>query len=223
MFRARDAQGGPVALVAGVQQATQVLVALGRLGGAEQCVGLVDEERGRILGGDRAEDRRRAGIDRDQRCMHGLGHHIEQPRLAAPLRRPHHRQTRRMLPRGLYVGGRHPQGHRSEGLLARHHDEPLDPGPQVSQYLRPLGHRHDVGSVVADLVGGRRGVSWLLVGCGSRWPRRGAVGREGWRIRLRIGHTWHQLLCSRAIRDGNPGHAGRSLGMAVERFALGPR
>ena len=42
------AQHGPVALVAGVQQAAQVLVGVGLFAGAPQGVGLIDQQGGRV-------------------------------------------------------------------------------------------------------------------------------------------------------------------------------
>jgi hypothetical protein len=119
---ADDAGDVAVALMTGVEQAAHLLVLLRLFRRAEDGVRLVHQERGRLVG-DRPEDRRRGGVDGEHRLVDRLGQHVQQPRLAAPLRRPHHRQTRRVLPRGLQVRRRHPQRHRVQRLRRRQDHE----------------------------------------------------------------------------------------------------
>jgi hypothetical protein len=75
---------GPVALVAGIQQAAQVLVAVGLFLGAPEGVGLIDQQGGRV-GTDGTDHGGDGGIHGDERPMAGLGDHIQQTALAAAL------------------------------------------------------------------------------------------------------------------------------------------
>lgn len=74
---ADHAQDVAVALVPGVEEAAHLLVLLGLLGGAEDGVGLVDEQ-GRGLLGDGAEDGGGGGVDRDDGVVDGLGEDVEE-------------------------------------------------------------------------------------------------------------------------------------------------
>jgi hypothetical protein len=146
---AGDPQGGPVALVSGVEQAAHLLVLLRDFRGAEEGVGLVDQQGRRRLR-DRPEDRGGRGVDRDQRVVDRLGDHVQEPRFTAPLRRSDDGQAWGVLPRRLQVGGGHPQRHGREGFLARQYDVPADLRPQAGEYLLTLGGRGGIG-----LLGGR--------------------------------------------------------------------
>lgn len=74
---AHHPQDVAVALVPGVEQAAHLLVLLGLLGGAEDGVGLVDQQ-GRGLLGDGAEDCGGGGVDCDDGVVNGLGEDVEQ-------------------------------------------------------------------------------------------------------------------------------------------------
>ncbi|SEE98619.1 hypothetical protein SAMN05216533_4923 [Streptomyces sp. Ag109_O5-10] len=134
VLRTGDAPGGPVALVSGVQQAAQFLVVSGL---AEDGVGLVHEDRARVLADD-AEEHRRGHVHRHDRLVDGLVEHVQHPGLAAALRRADDRQTRRVLQRGLDVRGRHPQGDRCQRLVTGQYDVLADRRPQLIQQFRTL-------------------------------------------------------------------------------------
>lgn len=70
---------GASALVSGVEQPAEVLVAVGFR--PEDRVCLVDQQDGRV-GGDRPVYRGRAGVDCDQGVVAGRFHEVEQPGLA---------------------------------------------------------------------------------------------------------------------------------------------
>ncbi|CCB76623.1 protein of unknown function [Streptantibioticus cattleyicolor NRRL 8057 = DSM 46488] len=160
VFRAGDPPGGAVALVSGVQQAPEVLLVTGL--GAEDGVSLVHQQRRRVLADD-PEDHRRRGVHRHHRPGHGLVEHVQDPGLAAPLGRPHHRQARRMLEGGLDMGGRHPQGDRGQCLAARQHHVPADRRVQVVQQR---------GSLVGRLAARTSAVPGPRSAVGDHGPRR---------------------------------------------------
>ncbi|WUU82578.1 hypothetical protein OG790_14415 [Streptomyces cellulosae] len=129
---AGDPQGGPVALVAGVEQAAQFLVLLGGLDAAKDGVGLVHQQSGRVVT-DGTEDDSRAGVHGDQRVVRRLRDHVQQAGLAAPLRRPDHRQARSVLQCGLDVRGRHPQRDGGQRLATWQDHAPGDRCAQLVQ------------------------------------------------------------------------------------------
>lgn len=128
--------------------------------------------------------------------MDRLGQHVQQPRLAAPLRRPHHRQTRRVLPRWLQMRRRHPQRDRVQRLRRRQDHELRYLRTQFVQQRRArrrlrirhrllgrlfhrsgvrrtaVGERRGFAGVAAELAGdgdGRpRGLAGVGIGLGSR-------------------------------------------------------
>jgi hypothetical protein len=115
------AEHGPVALVAGVEQAAQVLVVVGLLSGAPEGIGLIDQQAGRVLpnGADHGGD---GGIDGDEGGVAGLGDHVQQAALAAPLQGRDDGEAGGVLPGRLGVGGGRPESDRVGGLGAGEDD-----------------------------------------------------------------------------------------------------
>ncbi len=132
---ANDPGDVPAALMASVEQAARLLVLLRDLG-AEDGVGLVHQQRRRLVLVDRAEDGRRCGVDGEHGLVDRLRQHVQQPRLAAALRRPHHCQPRGVLPRRLEMCRCHPQSDRVQCLRGGRDHEPGYLRAQLVQSLR---------------------------------------------------------------------------------------
>jgi hypothetical protein len=72
----------PVALESGVQDAAQILIAVGSLLGPEQRVGLIDQHGGRVVFVQGAHQRRDRGVDGQQWAVRQLIDQVEQAALA---------------------------------------------------------------------------------------------------------------------------------------------
>jgi hypothetical protein len=140
------AQHGPVALVAGIEQAAQVLVVVRLLPCAPEGVGLIDQQGGRV-GADGAHDGGDGGVDGDEGGVAGLGDHVQQAALAAALEGGDDGQAGGVFPGRLGVRGGRPQRHGVGRLGAGKDHISGEGGAQLAQQPGTVHH----------LGGGNRG------------------------------------------------------------------
>lgn len=135
--------------------------------------------------------------------MDRFGQHVQEPGLPAPLRRSHHCQPGGVLPGGLELRRRHPEGDRVQGL--------------------GRGRNHELGYLGAQFV--QQVGAWrrLRVGDGLQAPcrvRLAAVSRTIVHLRYGIGGLGRTQMSAGLAGDGRGG-PGRSGGGGIGVGVLG--
>ena len=114
-----------------------LLIALERL--AEGGVGLIQHDRGRVVLADRPDERGGTDVGGDERLVHELAEHVQQPVFPAPPDRGLEHQPGSEFQLGHRMGGCGVQGHRVGCLRAGEHHVPGQRGVDQGQGLAPSG------------------------------------------------------------------------------------